>query len=162
MQFLNSSLFTGTRCFCPNPCSRQLTSSVAYSMVSLWNSAANTCCAAPLGYTIRATAFSVWRPWLWAAAASNCLCSSYGPVSSKVGISKVLGFPTITAACPVPSDVWLMTSGSHLFTLPSRSSSLSHAVFSFFNFCCRRRTCCWSSAGISCRTSVIHLSILED
>ncbi len=111
MRFLNFSLFTGTKRFCTNRCSKEFTS-VANLMVSLCGSAASTCYDVPFRYTVKATAFSASVHWLLAVAssASNCLwCSSEG-LPLKIGILKLLGFSNITAACClVPSDTWLMT-----------------------------------------------------
>ncbi len=149
---VDHSSCTGARCLHPNLCSKQLTS-VVYLMVSLWSS------AAPLRCTV-ATAFSSSILWLWAAVASNCLWhSSHGPVSSKVVILNVFDFPTISAACPAPSNVWLMTVCGLLSILLSRFSSFSKVAFWFFSSCRRGQTCCWTLTEISCRTSIICCSI---
>ncbi len=84
----------------------------------------------------------------------RCLwCSSHGPVPSKVGILNVFDFPTITAACAAPSDVWLITAYGLLSTLLSRFSSFS-------KFYWRLKIFCWIFCGISNRSSAICCSVL--
>ncbi len=109
---------------------------------------------------------------------SSLWYGSHRPILSKFGILKVLGFPTITAACAVPSDTWLTTAGGLPSTSQGRSSSVSKivlwfssAVFWFssmvfwfsrsdfypFSFFCRGWTYCRTSFGI-CSSIVSMIS----
>ncbi len=152
MQFLSFHLFTGLRCFYPSLCSEQL-NSVAYSMVSFWGSATNTCCAGPFRCTVKATLFHITTSVMGSCSFGLFILQFPGTSSIKGWDFRGVWFPAITIAYSVTSVVCLMTVCCLLFDLLSHSST-------FCRCCWRDRTFWRISCGIFCHSSGITCSVL--